>query len=83
MTTFVAFRLKPGRDDALIDWINNLPEQDRSYHIREALRSNLQGQVITSRPIEINFAKPEVRSLPPLPGDAEDVEAALDDWLDV
>jgi len=37
----VAFRLKPGRDDMIIDWLNSLGDNDKSYHIREALRSYL------------------------------------------
>ena len=37
----VAFRLKPGRDDIIIDWLISLGDNDKSYHIREALRSYL------------------------------------------
>jgi hypothetical protein len=83
MSTFVAFRLKEGRDDALINWIENLPERDRSYHIREALRSNLQGQprqVIQAAPFVAKVVNPEI---PALPGNAEDIESALDNWIDV
>ncbi len=38
---FIAFRLKPGRDDDLINWIKTAGENDRSYYIREALRQGL------------------------------------------
>ncbi len=40
----VSFRLKPGRDDAIIDWLESLSEHDRSYYIRESLRAYLSGQ---------------------------------------
>ncbi len=86
MSTFVAFRLKEGRDDALINWIEDLPENDRSYHIREALRSNLQGpprQVIQPAHFAPKVANPEPSQLPALPGNTEDIESALDNWIDV
>ncbi len=38
---FIAFRLKPGRDDDLIAWLESLGAGDQSYHIRETLRRNL------------------------------------------
>jgi len=38
---FIAFRLKPGRDDDLIEWAESLGAGDQSYHIRETLRRNL------------------------------------------
>jgi hypothetical protein len=34
----ITFRLKPGRDDTIIDWVNCLGSKDRSYHIREAMK---------------------------------------------
>jgi hypothetical protein len=85
MSTFVAFRLKAGRDDALINWIEDLPENDRSYHIREALRSNLQGQPrpVILGPFTAKAPNPEPSQLPALPGNAEDIESALDNWIDV
>ena len=40
---FVAFRLKEGRDDELIQWLQSLGERDRSYNIREAMKAYLNG----------------------------------------
>ncbi len=40
----VSFRLKPGRDDSIIDWLESLSEHDRSYYVREGLRAYLNGQ---------------------------------------
>ena len=37
----VGFRLKAGRDDLIIKWLESIGEYDRSYYIREALRSYL------------------------------------------
>jgi len=39
----IGFRLKKGRDDIIIDWLEAIGENDRSYYIREALRSYLSG----------------------------------------
>jgi len=41
MITRLSFRLKPGKDDDLIEWLNGLPEQERSRFIRDALRRGL------------------------------------------
>ncbi len=37
----ISFRLKPGRDDQIINWLEDVGDNDRSYHIREALRGFL------------------------------------------
>ena len=42
------FRLKPGRDDDLIGWLEALGEGERSYHIRQALRRGLSGPVASA-----------------------------------
>ncbi len=34
----ISFRLKPGRDDEVINWICDLGDNDRSYFIREAIK---------------------------------------------
>ena len=34
----ITFRLKPGRDATIIDWVNGLGSKDRSYYIREAMK---------------------------------------------
>lgn len=41
MITRLSFRLKPGKDDDLIKWLNGLQEQERSRFIRDALRRGL------------------------------------------
>ncbi len=38
---FIAFRLKEGRDDDIISWVESLGERDRSYSIRQALKEHL------------------------------------------
>lgn len=38
------FRLQPGRDDALIDWLATIKPRRRSDVIRAALRAYLVGQ---------------------------------------
>jgi hypothetical protein len=35
------FRLRPGRDDRLIEWLSALAPRERSQAIREALRAHL------------------------------------------
>ena len=40
----VCFRLKRGRDDVIIKWLEGLGKDDRSYYIREGLRAYLRGE---------------------------------------
>ena len=40
---YVGFRLKPGRDDHLIAALKSLPEYERSFYIRQALRAYFGG----------------------------------------
>jgi len=42
----VSFKLMPGRDDDLIDWLQNLGEGEKSFHIRQALRERILGKKI-------------------------------------
>ena len=42
---YIAFRLKPGRDDDLINWFESLGDGDKSYYIRETLRKNLNSHM--------------------------------------
>ena len=74
---FIAFRLKPGRDDDLISWINSLGQDERSYNIRQALRGNISP---VSQPVRI---QPKVT--PNQTGeklkDTGDLEANLNNWL--
>ena len=37
----ISVRLKAGRDDEIIKWLENVGSNDRSYYIREALRGFL------------------------------------------
>ncbi len=60
----VSFRLKPGRDYAIIDWLESLSEHDRSYYIRESLRAYLSGQspqVLSGNKASKTTKKPAVR----------------------
>lgn len=41
MITRLTFRLKPGKDDDLINWLSELPEQERSRFVRDTLRRGL------------------------------------------
>jgi hypothetical protein len=76
---FIAFRLKPGRDDDLIAWIQNTGEGDRSYHIRQMIRQGLWQTPASSH----TTVKLEPRKV----GNAiqtvseRNLEAALDTWL--
>ena len=73
---FVAFRLKPGRDDDLISFINNAGEGDRSYHIREALR---QGLFREAAPIPAVKIKPkQAKEQAP---EVLDLEKNLEEWF--
>jgi len=38
------FRLRPGKDDLLIDWLSTFGQRQRSEAIRQALESYLTGQ---------------------------------------
>lgn len=66
MTARFTFRLKPERDNDLIDWLNSLGEGERSFFIRQALRQALKGkpEVPAFNPV---FGRPE--TVPPVPAD--------------
>jgi hypothetical protein len=38
------FRLRPGQDDLLIEWLSSFAPRQRSQAIRDALREHLLGQ---------------------------------------
>ncbi len=40
----VSFKLMPGRDDDLIEWLETLGEGEKSFHIRQVLREKLFGK---------------------------------------
>ena len=73
---FIAFRLKPGRDNDLIGWINNAREGDRSYHIREALRQSLFRQATPLPDIKIKPKEAKEATLV-----KADLEKNLEEWL--
>ena len=74
---FVGFRLRPGKDDDLIEWIENI-EKDRSYYIREALRGKVK-QKKASAPKEVTAAPISFPSDPVVSD--EGLEANLDGWM--
>lgn len=75
---FIAFRLKPGRDDDLINWIQNTGEGDRSHHIRQTIRQGLRQapappyKTIKIEPRQIEDTIQEINEA--------ELEAALDAW---
>ncbi len=89
----VNFRLKVGRDDEIIRWINCLGEHDRSYHIREILRGYLRGDSsetnsnpshATSSPSCVSIDKDSVNDMPQninINSDIENLDNALNGWL--
>ncbi len=40
----INFKVKPGRDDDIINWLEGLGDNERSFYIRLALREWLQGK---------------------------------------
>ena len=72
---FVAFRLKPDRDDDLIAWINTLGEDERSAGIRQALRGNVTRQESFTAP---KIKPKEVTPRADAPGN---IEKNLDSWF--
>ena len=93
----IGFRLKKGRDDIIIDWLEAIGENDRSYYIREALRSYLSGEEnkdisptnapnIRAQSCDDNYyGKAEAMTRKRSNDDKEkipDLEANLQGWLD-
>jgi len=93
----IAFRLKPGRDDDLINWYESLGDGDRSYYIRETLRKNLNSHMGGSNHALPPSPSPEIDSgkkedMPKRSGGREfdikkndvsvdDLEKALESWM--
>ena len=88
MNLNIGFRLKPGRDDSIIKWIESVGENDRSYYIREALRNYLSGEVVrTNNPVAVRPIKPElpkerVNVAEDKKAKSVDLEANLNGWID-
>ncbi len=76
---FIAFRLKPGRDDNLIDWITDAGEGDRSYHIRQAIRQGLIRQAPAPSSLAFKIEAKQFDNIEPIVNEA-DLEAVLDAW---
>ena len=80
----INFKVKPGRDDDLIDWMKTLGEGERSFHLRQTLRRGLRGNSKPSYRPKIdkggNNDKPaEIKEINPNNnGNEEDIEAKLD-----
>ena len=76
------FRLMPGRDDDLIQWLETLGEGERSFYIRQVLRRGLAGPVTpTPFRVPVEAAKEPSRSVKQeIAGTApdNDIEAKLD-----
>lgn len=82
----VTFKLFPGRDDDLIDFLHSIGSREKSSYIRLAIRS----QFITR--VDLNktglFPQPGIARPPeetdliisPAPLSDEDIEARLDRW---
>ncbi len=70
---FIAFRLKPGRDDDLIAWMQTLGVDERSAGIRQALRGNVSRQSPTVKIQPKQVTEREQVS--------NDVEKNLDSWF--
>ncbi len=90
----IGFRLKPGRDDDLIEWLEGLWSNDRSYYIRESLRyylaekgfkkiSPLTGAVVKDDQ-EGKHRKSEMKIINSDDGqdDHSDLETNLNGWID-
>lgn len=83
---FIAFRLKEGRDDAIINWIENLGEYDRSYSIRKALKTYLERPVNAQQPVSFSASSKDI-PIGEFPEKVsvindEDLEKKLGDWLE-
>jgi len=75
------FRLKPGRDDDLIRWLEPLGEGERSFHIRQALRRGLNGRATPFRvPVVTESPRPVVQEVarPASTAAGDDIEKRLD-----
>ena len=76
---FIAFKLKKGRDQDLIAWIDSLDEGDRSYHIREVLRRGLSMQS-PSQLLPIRIQPKQTINAEP---EKIDLDKNLQEWMTV
>ncbi len=70
---FVGFRLKKGRDDDIIKWLNSIDTNDRSYHIREHLRAKISPTKTESLKSKDNSKETTLVS--------NNAESNLDNWM--
>ncbi len=87
----VSFRLKAGKDDDLIRWIEGISANDRSYHIRETLRSSLIKGITQVFPSPVNnnavsagknIIKPIAKEKPIAEISEAELEKNLKGWMD-
>lgn len=76
---FIAFKLKKGRDQDLIAWIESLGDGDRSYHIRELLRRGISMQV----PTQLNPNKIQPKQTKSVEIVKIDLDKNLQEWMTV
>ena len=89
----ISFRLKPGRDDLIIDWLRCIGYRDRTYYIKEALKlyinrggSNHSILLPPTSPFKSrNIVRENLQPADPEPKEDEkhngvDLDAALDVW---
>ncbi len=72
----VTFRLKPGRDDDLIDMMNSFSGGDRSYYIRKLLREGPANSVATHPALKIKPREGKIDEIV-----EPDLEKSLDSWI--
>ncbi len=93
----ISFRLKPGRDDMVINWICNISANDRSYFIREAIKFYIKHGNSSELSTVLTKHTPTVPKSLNCSGDRneehkmakdkkeasdKDLDSALDSWID-
>lgn len=81
ITLFVAFRLKTDRDDEIIEWLESIGDRDRSYKIREALKTYLNGASSDTTPISLKPASSPL-TIKKREMDENIIEANLEGWVE-
>lgn len=85
------FRLKPGRDEDLITWLESLGEGERSFFIRNALRKAITKNAnIVDIPMKQRYeAKiepailiPDIKDNQEYPDESETIDSKLNKLLD-
>lgn len=55
----ISFRVRPGRDDQIIEWLDSLPQDEKGVFIRQALREWLSGE-LANRDVRVEEASIDV-----------------------